>query len=343
MFDAIPAAATRAGETSVAGSGHRLWPALFAAALSVAASFTVSAPAFAEYPEKNVTVIVGFPAGGTSDSIARAFSEDLSDKFGKRFVIENMPGGAQTIAASSLAKAAPDGYTLGLISLDVLVSNPITFKSIPYDAKKDFRVVAAVFDAPSALVAPKGSDIKSYQDLLKKLSEGTSLSIGHHGKMSMTGFISSDLKNELGASLLDVPYQGDAAIMTALLAGEIDVAFVGMGTAVGQKSELTILGVTGSETLATFPDVPTLVSQGVKSETVRDAPWFIVAAPAGTPDDVVDRLETAIHESARLKDMVAKFGVRARTENGAQFEPLIAEQRKTWEAVLTRLGLAGSQ
>jgi tripartite-type tricarboxylate transporter receptor subunit TctC len=262
---------------------------------ALASLVLVAAQALAQpaYPTKPIKVIVGIAAGSVTDVVMRAAAQELTGRLGQPVLIDNRPGGNMVIGAEACAKSAPDGYTLCVLGVDALSSNPYTFDKLPYDPDKDFRPVTNLFFVREALVANSALPASSVAELraLASAKPGT-LNFGTLGPDSSPDLFLGWLREQWKTDMTAVPYKGGGPIATALIAGEIQLSSMGLGNFVGgiQGGRLKALAIGGQKRVAQFPDVPTMAEAGLGDYSVR--PWWGLVVPAGTPDAIVARLNT---------------------------------------------------
>jgi len=276
------------------------------ALLGLAAALScVQAVAQTAYPNKPIKVIVGIAAGSVTDVVMRAAAQELSTRLGQPVLIDNKPGGNMIIGAEACAKAPADGYTLCVLGVDALSSNPFTFDKLPYDPDKDFRPVTNLFFVREALVAAAAVPANTVAELRAlALAKPGSLNFGTLGPDSSPDLFLGWLRDKWKTDMTAVPYKGGGPIATALIAGEIQLSSMGMGNFVGgiQGGRIKALAIGGQKRVALFPDVPTMAEAGLGDYSVR--PWWGLVVPAGTPDAVVARLNA---EFVKLFSE-AKFG-----------------------------------
>lgn len=306
------------------------------AMLSIA--LAAGASAYAQYPEKPVTMIVPFPPGGPTDSVARSLAPKLQEKLGGSFIVENKAGATGTLGATYVKRAAPDGYTLFVSSLGPFVIVPHLIKGVQYDALKDFDYLTIAVQAPNVLVVPANSPVQDLAGMLQALKK-------EPGKMSFasSGYGSSDhLTAELfwqqtNTKGLHVPYKGGAPAMNDLLGGQAQAAFFNINAVVPQikAGKLKALAMTGNQRSPVLPDVPTLGELGVKDVNVYS--WQAVAAPKGLPADVKSKLHTALVEAINdpsVKDKFVSQGLEVVANSPEQFTKFQADEFARWKKVI---------
>jgi tripartite-type tricarboxylate transporter receptor subunit TctC len=310
-----------------------------------------AAPAFAQggaaWPNKPVRIVVPFAPGGTTDILARALAPELGKAFGQTFIIENKPGAGGNTGADLVAKSPPDGYTLLMGTVGTQAINPALYPKMPYDAVKDFMPISLFAGVPNVLVinpakatAYKITDVKSLIAYAKanpgKLNMASS---GNGTSIHLSGEL---FKSMTGTYMLHFPYRGSGPALLDLIGGTMDVMFDNLPSALPQikAGKLTALAVTSSERSAALPDVPTIAEAGpVKGYEASS--WFGLLAPAGTPPDIVNRLqqETAKALATQaLKERLVSQGAIPSGSTPAQFTQFIAAETKKWAQVVKASG-----
>jgi len=242
------------------------------------------------YPSRPISLVVPFPAGGTTDVLARALGQELAKRLGQPVVVENKPGAGSTLGADYVAKAAPDGYTLLMGAVHHTIATSV-YKSLHYDFQKDFAPVTTVALVPNVLVVNPKLDAKTVQALLAlaKAAPGK-LTYGSNGMGTGQHLIGAQFEHEGQVKLLHVPYKGSGPLTTDLLGGQIDMSFDTITPVLAhiQSGKLRALAVTTNLRSAALPDVPTMEEAGIKPFNMGT--WFGVLAPAAAPKEVVARL-----------------------------------------------------
>jgi tripartite-type tricarboxylate transporter receptor subunit TctC len=308
---------------------------LLATAAALALNVT---PTLAAWPEKPVTVIVPFPAGGPSDMIARPLANELTNKLGQPFIVDNRPGATGTIGAALVKRAPSDGYTLLVSSLGPFVIVPHLMKDLPYDPAKDFDLIMVAVQAPNVLVVPSSSPMKSVADVIAMMKkEPGKMSFATSGAGSSDHLTTELFWRETGTKGLHVPYKGGAPAVSDLLGGHVDASFQNINTVFAQitAGNLRVLAVTANKRSPLLPQVPTLIEAGVKNVEVYS--WQAVAAPKGLPLDVRNKLHAALvaalndpQVKARLTDV--GFEIVANTPE--QFTKYQAEESARWKKII---------
>jgi tripartite-type tricarboxylate transporter receptor subunit TctC len=302
--------------------------------LACAAPLTASAQ---DFPDKPIKIFQGFAAGGNADTIARVVSAEMSKGLGQPFVVEAQTGAGGTIAATTVARARPDGYTLLLATGGHAVAGAL-YNKLNYQTVADFQMISTVTFFPFLLVVRADSPYRSLAELLAAArADARSVSYGSAGVGSTHHLAGELLVRSAKAELLHVPYRGDAASVTALLGGEVPL-IVAPPTAVManiKAGKLRALATTGAQRWSAMPEVPTVAEQGVAGYDVSS--WAGFMAPAGTPRPVVERLRSETLKAlqvaavrARLEDM----GGEARGSTPEEMTTMVSAELKRWTAVV---------
>jgi tripartite-type tricarboxylate transporter receptor subunit TctC len=295
-------------------------------------------PASAQgYPTRPVRVVVGFPAGGPTDVIARLVSQKLSDALGQQFFVENVGGAGSNTASGQVARATPDGYTIMVISTGFMV-NPSLYARVPYDAVKDFVPVTLVAVSPNVVVINPSVPAKSLPELVQLIRDNP-------GKYSYAGpgvGSTPQLGGELfrlafGLDLVHVPFTGAAPAVQATVGGHTPVAFTALPSSLAaiQAGQLRALGVAATERASQLPDVPTFAEQGIKDQEADTITGMV--APAGTPKEIVDLLYREIAKAVAqpdVKERLTTLGFKAVANSPAEFGARIKLEMEKWSKVV---------
>jgi tripartite-type tricarboxylate transporter receptor subunit TctC len=242
------------------------------------------------YPNKSVTLVIPFPAGGGTDSIARMIQPKLAELLGTSVVIDNKPGASGVIATNAVAKAAPDGYTL-FLSWDTHAINPIVIKNLPYDTFKDFIPITLLAKLPLVMGASEKLGVRNIKEFiaLAKAQPGK-LNYASLGTGSSNRLHSENLNKLAGIKIIQIPYKGGAPSVQALLTGEVAYSFLSNATLKGQinAGKIIPLAVTGDRRNSELPNVPTMIESGFPG--FEAYAWIGVFAPSGTSDSIVQKL-----------------------------------------------------
>jgi tripartite-type tricarboxylate transporter receptor subunit TctC len=244
------------------------------------------------WPARPISLIVPFAAGGTTDVLARALADKLSQSLGQPVVVESKPGAGATIGADFVAKAKPDGYTLLMGAVHHTIASSV-YKKLPYDFSKDLAPITTVALVPNVLVVNASTPAKNVNELvaLLKASPGK-MAYGSNGNGTAQHLIGTQFQNQTGTSVIHIPYKGSGPLSTDLLGGQIMMSFDTITPVLPhiKAGKLRALAVTTGKRSAALPDVPTLEEAGLKGFNIGT--WFGVLAPAATPKDVLARLNT---------------------------------------------------
>ena len=272
------------------------------------------------YPHKPVRLIVPFAPGGFTDVVARILGQKLSIAMGQQFVIENKAGAGSTIGTDFVAKSAPDGYTLVMVSTTHVIS-PWIYKTMPYDPIKSFTVVSKLVDSAYVLLANPKLPANNVKDLitLAKAAPDT-IHYASSGNGSSQHLMGGMFVSMTGAKLVHVPYKGSSGAVTDLVAGVVETSFAGVPNALAQvpAGRLKALAVTTAKRIPQLPDVPTMQEAGVPG--YEASVWLALLAPAGTPRDIVTRLNSEI-----AKLMAAPDTKKALSDAGVEVAPSTPE------------------
>ena len=277
--------------------------------LSTFAATTLSGHAFAAaYPERPIKMIVGFPAGQSSDTSARLIAQGMQELLKQPVVIDNRPGAAGIISHEAVKNAVPDGYTLLMGSTGTLSINPSLYRKLSYDPLKDFEPVATVSASPLTLFVSTASPLNNLKDLVAyaKLHPGK-VTYGSSGS-GTTGHIAMEmLRKEAGIEILHVPYKGSPLMITDVIGGQVDVAFdtVGSVLPMTKGGRVKILGIATLKRFAATPSVPTLSEQGLAG--FEAVPWSAILAPRDTPAVIVSKLNEAINAALKAPAVLEQF------------------------------------
>ncbi len=249
------------------------------------------------WPAKVITLIVPFPPGGTTDVLARALGERLSQSLGQPVIVENKPGAGATIGADYVAKAKPDGYTLLMGAVHHTIATSV-YKKLPYDFQKDFAPITVVAMVPNVLVVNATNPAKSVAELVTQAkAQPSKVSYGSNGNGTAQHLIGTQFENLTGAQILHVPYKGSGPLTTDLLGGQITMSFDTITPVLPhiRGGKLRALAVTTATRSPALPDVPTLAESGLKGFNIGT--WFGLLAPAATPKDILQKIS---HESVKV-------------------------------------------
>ncbi|MDZ7858788.1 tripartite tricarboxylate transporter substrate binding protein [Sphaerotilus sp.] len=289
------------------------------------------------FPSKPITLLVPFAPGGIADITARTVAQAMGPLLGQTVVVENKPSAGSIVASQAVAKAAPDGHTLLLMSNGNAVSASL-FKKLPFDVTKDFAFITTLGFFEMVVAVDAGSRFKSLGEVLAyaRANPGK-LNIGTIAVGSTQNLAAELLKMRAGLDAVIVPYKGSPDVLRALKAGDVDVAVEILGPTMGQITGGTIraLALTDDRRNPVLPDVPTVQEAGVKDYDVTS--WNALAAPAGTPADVVAKIGKAARDALAtpaVTKRLQELGVRAQSGTPAQLDTLLQSEIRRWRDVI---------
>ena len=296
-----------------------------------------------EWPSGQVTIIVPFSAGSTPDSLARILAEGLQERLKQPFVVENRAGASGNTGTAAVAKATPDGQTLGVSIVGPLVINALLFPSMPYDAAKDITPISILAAQPGVLVATNGLTAQHVAGLLALLrQEPDKITYGSIGRGSLSHLAMASLALSAKANLVHLPFAGSPAAVTALLRGDVQVAVLPAGSVadLGKAGKLKMLAVTSAGRSPLLPELPTLGEAGIAN--VEADAWVGLIAPAGISDAILARIHTQAAAVLADPTVVAKLkpqymSVIAGTPE--QFRAVLKQEHDRWAPVIAAGGI----
>ena len=315
------------------------FPVLSASLFVAAVSLTQAAIAQTHFPSKPIRLIVPFTPGGSTDILARSIGQELTKAWGQSVIVDNVPGAGGSIGADKAAKAPADGYTLLMGHIGTLAVNPSLYPKLPYNPLKDFAPVAWVARVPNILVVNPAVPVKSVQDLVAYAkSKPGQMSYGSGGNGSAANLATEYFKMQTGTAIVHIPYRGTAPAVTDLIGGQIQLVFTGAPAVLGhiKSGQLHALAVSSPKRLEAMPNLPTVAESGYKNFEADQ--WYGVVAPAGTPKDIVQKLNMQINvalNSPELKKRLSAEGAIAAPETPEAFGQLIANEIARWQPVIT--------
>jgi tripartite-type tricarboxylate transporter receptor subunit TctC len=295
-----------------------------------------------DYPSKPVKLVVPFPAGGSVDAVARILGQKLSLKLDQQFVIENRPGAGGNIGSDFVAKAPRDGYTLLLAGVSSHAINPSLYAQLPYDSVKDFTSICLVYSLPNVLVVNPSVPAKSVQELVAlakaKPASLTFASSGNGTTLHLSGEL---FKRMAGVDIVHVPYKGNAPAVTDLIGGQVNLMFDNINNSLPhiKFGKLRALAVTGSIRSKVLPEIPTLAESGFRGFSILS--WGGVFGPAGLPKPVIDRLNTAINDALRdkqLRELLASEGIEVQGDTPEEFHAFLLGEISRWSKLVKESG-----
>jgi tripartite-type tricarboxylate transporter receptor subunit TctC len=283
----------------------------------------------AEFPDRPIRFVVPYAAGGTTDLVARVVGEKVAARLGKPVVIENKPGAGGNIGMDAVAKAAPDGYTIGMGAISTNALNPHIYKKMPFDPRKDFTPISMLGTSTIVLQVAPSLPVKSVPQLIDYLKKNPGMTYGTAGvgtSMHLAGVL---FAQRTGTELAHVAYKGSAPGINDMLGGHMPIMFDNLPASLPhiQSGKLRALAVAGKSRSPSLPDVPTISETGVNDYAVE--PWFAVYGPAGIPTAVVQSLSKAYAEALAMpdiKDKLLQAGFSPRSSSPQELGSLSASE-----------------
>jgi tripartite-type tricarboxylate transporter receptor subunit TctC len=312
------------------------------------AGFSASPLAWAlDYPSHPVTIVVPFTPGGSTDIVARLLGQRLEQRLGKTFVVENRPGAGTLIAASAVAKAAPDGYVLLMAPSSTMAVNVTLYKNLPYDPEKDFIPLAGLARVPFVLLINPSLPVRSVKELVAYAKERPGqLSFASVGPGVPHHLYAEMLMTTAGIAMTHVPYKGSAPALNDVVAGHIPLMFSDIPPAIGmiQAGKVLALGVTTKTRVPALPDVPPIAEAGLPEFGAMPG-WHMLVAPAQTPRDIVERLHAELLGILALPEIngeILKLGMLPFENSSVDgLRDFVKSETVRWGKVVERAGIAG--
>ena len=306
--------------------------------LAVAALAYAPAAAVAqEWPTKTVRIMVPFGPGSTPDIVARLLAERLQAKLGQTFIVENKPGASGNTGTDAVAKADPDGYTIGISIGGPLAINTLLFSKLPYDPEKDIAPVTQLITQPSALAVPVELGVNSVAELVELIKKNPGkYTYGSIGNGSVSHLSVESIQAKAGVTLVHVPYKSSPDATTALIRNDVQLAILPAASVrpSAESGRLKILAVTTAKRSTIMPNIPTLKESGIDVEA--DA-WMGLIAPAGTPEAIINKLNretiAAINDPA-VKERLAAVIMEPATNSPAEFRARIRAEIGMWKPII---------
>jgi tripartite-type tricarboxylate transporter receptor subunit TctC len=314
-------------------------------ALTIAALAVSVTPVFgADYPDRNIFMVVPYAAGGPTDTIARLTAAAMSKSLGQQIVVENVAGAGGTIGARRVADADPDGYTI-LVHHIGMATAPALYRQLPYKPLEAFEPIGLVSDAPMTVISRADLGPESFEDLLAFIKQkGTNVTYAHAGLGAASHLCGTLFMSTIGTQMTTVPYKGNGPIMTDLIGKQIDMTCDQATNTVGPitQNQVKAYAITSDERAETLPDVRTTTEAGLP--TFKLGVWHGVYAPKGTPKEIVDKLSSALRsamEDAALKERFAQIATIPATKEQATPHALHAKldsEIKRWDPIIKAAG-----
>jgi tripartite-type tricarboxylate transporter receptor subunit TctC len=298
----------------------------------------------ASFPSRNITLIVPFAAGGPPDAVARVVAAEMGKTLGRPIIVENRPGASTALAATAVARAAPDGHTLMAVDISFAVT-PHVASNLGVDPLKDFKVVGQSAKSIFALIVSQSLATPTVADFVRLAKDKPdTVKIGHTGVGTTPHLAAITFIQATGTDPMLVPYRALADATTNVAGGHISAVFSAASTAISLAKEgsVRVLGVTGYKRASILPDVPTFAENGIRMTGFEDGSWYGIVAPAGTPDDIVAKLNDALIQATNdkeAKERLAAAGLELTGSTPQAFRDFIAAQHAYWGATLRAAGV----
>lgn len=316
---------------------------LLTAALVLPMAPAAHAQATPAWPSRPITLIVPFPPGGTTDLLARLVARTAGDRLGQSVVVENRPGAGGGIGAAAVARAQPDGYTLVMGTLGTQVTNQFIYKQVPYDPARDFAPVTLVANSPNVLLVNPKLGVTTVAQLIEQARAAPGTLNFASTSLGGSPHLSGELFNRMAdVDIRHVPYKGAAPAMTDLLGGQVQMMYDNLPSAMGQiqSGAVKALAVTTPDRVPLLPDVPTVAQAGLPGYEVNA--WFGLLAPAGTPQAVVQRIQSAVAQALAEPDtrrQVERLGAIPVASTPQAFDAVIRADTQKWQQVIRDAGI----
>ena len=297
----------------------------------------------ADYPNKPIKIVVTFPPGGSSDAIIRILSTRLNDKLGQPLVIDNRPGAGGNIGLSVVAKAAPDGYVLGVGAAGGLTANVSLYPQMPFDVAKDFQPITMLAAIPFVLVGHPSVPADNIQQLIAYAkSQAGKVSIGHGGNGTAMHLSTALFTQMADLKLIEVPYRGSGPAAMDTLSGQIQLSITDLAAALPhiKAGKLKAFAVTSPKRLSNLPDVPTLAESGLTG--YDSTGWFGLVAPAGTPASIIQKLNTeftAALNDEGIKSQMRQSGMEPAATTTEGLDAYIKSETQKWGRVIRQANI----
>jgi len=296
----------------------------------------------AQNTAKPINFIIPFSAGSASDVITRILFEQVTTNTGQRFVFDNKPAAGGNIGTAAIARAEPDGYTIGTSTSGPLAINKILYPDLSYDPEKDFQPIALIAILPNVVVASTTLNINTLAELNDYLRKNPDVAYGSVGNGSSQHLAGAYYEQLLGVKMTHIPYRVTANLVTDLVAGRAPVSFQLLPNVIGQikAGNVRPLAVASNKRLAALPNVPTAAEAGVKG--YESAAWFAIVAPKGTPKAVVDRLNKDIAKASADPNVRARFielGAEPQASSPEELQRYINSEIKKWTEIIKKGGI----
>lgn len=287
------------------------------------------------YPSQIIRIVVPYPAGGATDTLARMMATKFQESWGQNVIVENKPGASGTIGNDMVAKAPPDGYTV-LLGITAIVQVPALMPNLPYDVMKDLQPLAQVASTNSILAVPKSAPVNSLKEFVAQArANPRQFNFGSYGVGTSSHIQGSLLNLQAGLDLVHVPYKGAAPLLTDLRGGQLHSAFIDMATARPHLDAMKPLAVTGPKRNPLLPDVPTFAEQGYHS--FEPLGWFALFMPSGVPAPIAKKFADEANRILRLPDVVQRIEGLGMTPGGmptAEFAKVVRNDATIYAKII---------
>lgn len=295
------------------------------------------------WPAKPIRFVVPFAPGGTSEIVARSVAAELTKQLGQTVFVENKPGGAGVTAMAEVARAAPDGYTIILSHVGTMAVNPYMLTNQPFDVDKDFVPVTLLAKVPNVFVIHPDVPARNFKEFVDYVRKNPGkLNYGSAGNASAGHLAMEYLKLATGMQITHIPYRGTGPQLTDLLAGRTDASSAGMPALGAQirAGKLRAIAVGTQQRIPALPDVPTVAEQGYKD--FETSQWYGIHAPAGTPPELVKRLQEECYKALRASSVTERFATDNAVSGGgpsSEYAAFVKDQQRIWSDIVKRANI----
>lgn len=302
----------------------------------------VSTQVFADYPERTIRIIVPYPAGGATDTLARQIAQGLSARWDTPVIVDNRPGASGITGSNVVARGRKDGYTL-LMGIVAMAQLPALYSTLPFDVASDFEPLTEVARSQNLLVVPKSLGITTYEEFVELVkSQPGQHSYGSYGNGTSAHIYGEMLKQQTGLDLVHIPYRGAAPLVTDVLGERLSLGIVDAGSIRPhmESGRFNVIAVTGADRSSLVPDAPSLGELGLEGFDTYG--WFGMFAPTGVPDDILEKLATEIADiinTAELTSTMRGFGLQPTGGDRATFQKVVQDDLKMWTEMIEATGV----
>ena len=295
------------------------------------------------WPAKSIRFVVPFAPGGTSEIVARSVAAELTKQLGQTVFVENKPGGAGVTAMAEVARATPDGYTIILSHVGTMAVNPYMLTNQPFDVDKDFVPVTLLAKVPNVFVIHPDVPARNFKEFVDYVRKNPGkLNYGSAGNASAGHLAMEYLKLATGMQITHIPYRGTGPQLTDLLAGRTDASSAGMPALGAQirAGKLRAIAVGTQQRIPALPDVPTVAEQGYKD--FETSQWYGIHAPAGTPPELVKRLQEECYKALRASSVTERFATDNAIGGGgpsSEYAAFVKDQQRIWSDIVKRANI----